>query len=108
VIQRAEQVSVDQPADLGVVGVVDVEVDTAAQLGDRLIAVVERGDLDLAAVPILECLDGLRAQVVGVVVDLERRVLFRGETVGDRLVVVGDVPRDRALRRGERQRRLPR
>ena len=95
VVQRPEQVATHQAADLGVVGVVDVEVDSTAQLGDRLVAVVEGRDLDLDAVLILEALDGLRAEVVGVVVDLERRALLRRESVGDGFVVVGDVPLDR-------------
>ena len=103
VVQRSEQVATHQAADFGVVGVVDVEVDSTAQLGDRLVAVVEGRDLDLDAVLILEALHGLRAEVVGVVVDLERRALLRGEPVGDRLVVVGDVPLDRVIRRGQRQ-----
>ncbi len=104
VVQRPNQPAGHQPADLVVAREVDVVVDAAAaDLGDRLVGVVERRDLDLDAVLVLERLHRVGADVVGVGVELERRALLRREPVGDRLVVVGDVPLDRVVRRGERQ-----
>ena len=105
VVQWPDQPAIHQTADLGVVGVVDVEVDSAAEFGDRLVPVVEGRDLDLRRVLVLEGLDGFGAEIVGVVVDLERRALLRREAVGDRLVVVGDRPLHRVVRRGDRQAR---
>ena len=109
VVQRLHQLARHQPADLVVAGEVDVVVDAAAaDLGDRLVGVVEGRDLHLDAVLFLERLDRVRARVVGIGVELQRRALLRREAVFDGLVVVGDVPLDRAVRRGERQRRLTR
>ena len=101
VVDRPHQLGRHEPADLVVAREVDVERHRAgADLGDRLVGVVERGDLDLDAVLLLERLHDRGTEVVGVVVE-EERALLGLETVGDRLVVVGDVPRDGVVRRGD-------
>ena len=101
VVERPDQLRGDQPGDLVVAREVDVERHrSGADLGDRLVGVVEGRDLDVDAVLLLERLHHRGAEVVGVVVD-EQRALLRREAVGDRLVVVGDVPGDGVVGRGD-------
>ena len=106
VVERPHQTTGHQSADLVVAREEDVVIDVAAaDLGQRLVGVVERRDLDLDAVLVLERLDRFGCHVVGVAVELQRRALLRTEAVGDRLVVRRDVPFDRAAGRRDRQAR---
>ena len=109
VIERLQQTTVDEPADLVVAREVDVVIDiAAADLGDGLVGVVEGRHLDLGLVLVLERLDRVRGDVVGVAVELQRGALLGRETVGDRLVVRRDVPGDRILRGRDLQARCRR
>ena len=87
-VQRAHQPAGDQPADLVVAREVDVIVDVAtADLGDGLVGVVERRHLNLGGVLLLERLDRVGCDVVGVAVELKGGALLRSQPVGNGLVV---------------------
>jgi hypothetical protein len=107
VVQRAQQVALDQLAEEVVGGEQHVEVDLAgAELGDRLVHVAVGGDLHLdvvAGVLLLEVLDDLLVDVLGPVVDLEGRAPLGRQTRGDRLVARLDRPGDRVVGAGQQR-----
>ncbi len=109
VVAGPDQLGRHHLGDLVIAGEVDVVGGLARpDLGQRLVGVVERRDRDLDVVGLvllLERLDDLRADVVGVVVELERRALLGHQPVGDGRVVLGDRPRDRRAGGGDLQRR---
>jgi hypothetical protein len=77
--EKLDQLALDQLAHNVDGGEEDVEVQLpGAELGHRLVYVVERGQLDLAVVLLAEVLHDLRVEVGHPVVDLQRGALLGG------------------------------
>ena len=103
VVQRLDQLALDELAE-DVHGGADEDVvgQPAAQLGQRLVHRVERGDLDLALVFLGEGVDAGLVDVGLPRVNLERGVPLRRQARRDRAVAGEHGPGHRVVRPGQR------
>ena len=103
VVQRLNELGLDQLAEhVHRDAHEDIEAEPAAQLGQRLVHRVERGQRDLALVFLGEVVQAGLVDVGDPVEDLQRRAGLGGQAAGNRLVDREDRPQHRVARPRQR------